>query len=174
MQPELGNREEADIAYRAALSQEPNHELHLLNYARNPSAWGRKDDSGQTDPSPTKEAVCSLLRDDPLAAVPREELHWDLVSLAKSVIDWNCDIVATVREMVPIIADLDVYLDEPCLPIVGFGSETDVYPTGALRDKYDEEYLRRLDVQLADYLRRSKSWLQDACRAIVEQYEASC
>jgi hypothetical protein len=60
---------------------------------------------------------------------------------------------------------------EVFLPLRGIESETDDFPTGALRARCSEDYLRRKDLELNEYLRENLANIREYCVAIIAVFE---
>jgi hypothetical protein len=101
---------------------------------------------------------------DPAAA------HVALIETATAMIEGKIDLIEGVRKL----SNLRHYVSNPnsevFLPIRGVESETDHFPVGERRNSYSQSYLNKVDAELDEYLRRSKSSILDACRQIVQTF----
>lgn len=61
-------------------------------------------------------------------------------------------------------------LDPDLLTLVGIDSETDHFPTGDVRQRWNPESLRLLDAQRLEYLARNESLLREACSALIKKF----
>jgi hypothetical protein len=52
-------------------------------------------------------------------------------------------------------------------PIIGFESETDDYPMGALRERYSAAYLQKLDSEIDEYIKTSMPVIIRSCEKLL-------
>jgi tRNA G37 N-methylase Trm5 len=60
--------------------------------------------------------------------------------------------------------------DQDLLTLVGIESETDHFPLGDVRLRWDPEALAHQDRQRAEYLQTVEGTLYDACSSIIEKF----
>ena len=69
------------------------------------------------------------------------------------------------------ICVLRFHIDDPehdvFLTIRALESETDWFPVGVTRSNFSEDYLKRADVEMADYLENSRIDILTACQEII-------
>ena len=112
-----------------------------------------------------KDLVIDSIEDvDPIA------LRRDLVASAKSALSGRRDIVDVVRDMYPILNRLPEFEDDMFSVIMAFLSETDDFPTGEARTKYDAAHLRHLDETTEPYIAQMRPHILRACSQIVKRY----
>lgn len=88
--------------------------------------------------------------------------------LAQQIIDGSIEIIEGCRR----IAFLKIYLIEDLdyRMIIGFVSQTDKFPIGSERKYYDEEYLKKLDKELNEYLVECRPTVLEACKNLINKY----
>lgn len=94
-------------------------------------------------------------------------VYREIIDTAQAVIAGRIDLVGGCRRLRTLSLQLPASEREPFLPILGFESETDHYPLGEVRSLYAEDYLDRLDREIAEYSQKSKSEIVAACEAII-------
>lgn len=99
-------------------------------------------------------------------------LRRQLFSLAKSIVSDQSDfnVVDHVREMFSVIAAMGRDTDPYFEVFLYVESETEDVPTGPLREKVAEEFLRRMDEKLARVMSRAREDLLRKCFDIIERY----
>lgn len=56
------------------------------------------------------------------------------------------------------------------MPLRAIDSETDHYPLGEMRVRCADDYLRRMDAEMENYLEEAKQDILNACRDIIRVY----
>lgn len=94
----------------------------------------------------------------------------ELIDLAQAMLDGKLDLIdgtQTICYLRRVISDPD---NEIFLPFQLIESDTDRYPRGTARARCEEKYLKRVDRELAEYLRDAKQDIIDGCKNILETY----
>lgn len=96
-----------------------------------------------------------------------DETWGEIVGTAQEILSGHLDLVTGCRKLRRLTLDLTNPNQEIFGPIRGFESETDSYPLGEARRGYSQEYLDRVDRELADFSKRAGPSVLAACREIV-------
>jgi len=93
----------------------------------------------------------------------------EIADIAARVARGELDLVVGCRMLVSRCASLDtaVRSHPAVLTIAGFESETDHFPLGAARDRWDAARLDELDRERAEYSARCQVSICDACQELV-------
>lgn len=94
----------------------------------------------------------------------------EIVAHAQSIIDGQKNTIESIRKIVNLLHKTPHRDDEIFFPIRGIESETDGYPLGNVRDNYASDYLKRLDKEAEEYLKKVHGPLIEACKNIVHKY----
>ena len=86
----------------------------------------------------------------------------ELTHVAMAIINGEMDLIVGARRICGLRYELGDPDDEVFLPIRGFESETDNFPVGEERERYGDEYLKRLDYEAARYVAEAKDSVIDA------------
>jgi hypothetical protein len=92
----------------------------------------------------------------------------EIVQTAMAMVAESLDLVSGSRRLCALRHEIGASDSELFDPIIGFESETDIYPVGNARAQYSQGYLQQLDQELAEYLDRSKPAVVAACKRIIE------
>ena len=97
--------------------------------------------------------------------------RYDIVTTAQAVLDGKLEIIEGVRKLNQLRGAVDEYGSTLFDVIAGVESETEMYPIGDLRRRYNAEYLKQLDSRLSEFLPKIKEPLFASLREIVEYYK---
>jgi len=62
--------------------------------------------------------------------------------------------------------------DHPVRPtLAAFDSETDHYPVGEVRDRWNSEAIKGLDAELVDYIQRIRPHLEEALQVLDQELD---
>ena len=100
----------------------------------------------------------------------RKRLRRNIVELCRELIDGATDFVSGSRALRKLYLEVPDTEKTMFFPIIGFESETDDYSLGEERKKYDQESLKKLDYQMADYTLRAKHSVLAACQTLIKFY----
>jgi len=92
----------------------------------------------------------------------------EAVQVAQAMLSGSLDLVTGCRRLCDLRHQIGAGDSEIFLPIVGFESETDDYPLGPVRARYNKKYVEKLDQEIRDYVERAGPGVLGACRRIVE------
>ncbi len=93
-----------------------------------------------------------------------------LAEIARSVLDGRIAIVEAVREMCALRYLTGQPDDEFFLPIRAIESDTERFPVGAVRERYDAAYLQQLDDELQAYLADVREEFVLLCKKIMRMH----
>lgn len=92
------------------------------------------------------------------------------IALLKQIILGSINIIEGSRQIVSLHVEQQVENDLDFLTIVGFASETDEFPLGDVRKRYNADYLKKLDNELEEYLAIAKPSIIKACENLLKKY----
>ena len=98
-------------------------------------------------------------------------LRREISKTALGVLDREVTIINGVRRIDRLRIDLPESSDPIFHTISAVESELDGFPTGDLRQKYDQDYLQELDRRLAQYLPKIEPAVFDNCHKLVARYD---
>lgn len=93
-----------------------------------------------------------------------------IVGICQSLINNDINLVEGCRRLVSLRYQFDLEDDPDFLPFVGVASETDDYPELNIRDNFSEDYLKRVDEEISDYINLARPSIIDACHVLVSKY----
>ena|ERR1700685_969529 len=109
-----------------------------------------------------------------ITGLPQErqrEAKKALVGLARAIVAGTLNPVVGCRKIVRLRTQVFPQ-DLPAFDTVrAVESETDDYPVGDIRDRYDSGLLARLDESVGAYLRTVRPALLQACEEIIHQFD---
>jgi len=74
------------------------------------------------------------------------------------------------RKLVSLRNQYDLVEDLSFSPFVGVVSETDDYPDESVRENFNEDYLKRIDKEIMDYVLDVRPSIIEACSILIEKY----
>ena len=95
-----------------------------------------------------------------------------VVEVARGVLSGELDVLEGCRALVHLSVRLRNRDDDLFGPILGFESETEVYPSGSLREAWQKEALEQKDREFQQYLSKAKAEVFRACEALAERYSS--
>lgn len=102
----------------------------------------------------------------------QDHIRTNLVQIAEAILSDNIDLVSGCRKLESLYYELRPTSPRFNISIKAFVSETDRYPIGEVRTRYQESYLQSLDEQLAIYSERMKAQVFKACKEIIQEFTA--
>src|SRR5688572_33243661 len=91
----------------------------------------------------------------------------EVVSVARAMLRGECDLLEGTRK----ICSLRFHLENPdaeiFFPLVAVDDDTDHFPLGTLREKYSPDALKRIDIEMTQYVESARTEILDACKAII-------
>lgn len=97
----------------------------------------------------------------------------ELFATAKAMLDGGIHLVEGCRVICRLCHQMGEHDNSLFLPILAIESDTDQYPLGDVRRKYNGLYLQRLDQELGEYLDSATPVIHEACRRIVAEFATS-
>jgi hypothetical protein len=94
-----------------------------------------------------------------------------IIDVCSRMISGKIDLIAGSRDLQKYYVRAPRGEKELFYPIIGFESETDTYPMGEDRKKYDQKTLDTLDKEYSEYTIKAKSSVLSACSKIIEYYK---
>ena len=93
-----------------------------------------------------------------------------VVAIAEDIIQGRVGIVEGCRAIAALRHETGDSKNVPFGPIVGFESETDHYPIGEVRKRYNSEYVQSLDRELDEHINQDGELIKDACRTLIRAF----
>lgn len=101
-----------------------------------------------------------------------DDIKKQIVLVARRVLDERIDLIEGCRQLVRLYHCLrEDEIDPYFSVIIGFESDTDMYPTGESRELYKDNYLKELDQGKEQSIKRSKNLIYEACAQIISRFE---
>lgn len=94
----------------------------------------------------------------------------ELVGLANSMLAGEVNLIEGVRKMCSLRFAIGDPENDVFIPLRAIDSETDHYPLGEMRARCADDYLRRMDTEMENYLEEARQDILDVCRDIVRIY----
>ena len=91
-----------------------------------------------------------------------------ILETARAMLSGELDLVNGARRLCELRHEISATESELFCAIIGFESETDDYPVGDARQRFDQEYLRKLDEEICPYLEEARPGVIAACEKIIE------
>lgn len=91
-----------------------------------------------------------------------------VAQIAKGMLSGDIDLIVGARELCDLRHTIGESENQVFLPIIGFESDTDDYPIGDLRRRYEPAQLQQIDKEIAAYVQQAKPGVLAACRRILE------
>lgn len=101
----------------------------------------------------------------------RLSLHREVVATARGVLDGSIGIVEGARLLARISFELGADDDEPFVSFQDIDSETDDYPTGDARSRWNTASLAREDAKRARYEAEIREAVEEDCRTLIARYK---
>jgi hypothetical protein len=100
----------------------------------------------------------------------RMSLHREIVATAQGVLDGSIGIVDAARVLAGISFALGAENEEPFISFQGIDSETDHYPLGDVRARWNPDALAREDAERERYEAAIREDAEAACRVLIAKY----
>lgn len=100
--------------------------------------------------------------------IKRDKIN-QLVTNAQLVLKNEINIIEASRKIAHLIMGLGLK-DNFLLPIIGFESQTDHFPLGELRNKYNTQALEKLDKEQEEYIREFEPQVKSICEEIIKRF----
>lgn len=94
----------------------------------------------------------------------------ELVAVAQSILDGSLPILSGLRLLVSLREDVDGFPAEVFRPLIAIDDETQHYPLGDVRNRWNPAALSRMDVELDRYLNEARPRILAACEEIIQSY----
>jgi hypothetical protein len=94
----------------------------------------------------------------------------ELIGLAKKMLEGEIDLIEGVRRINALRFEVGEPDSEPFMAIRAVDSETDHFPLGSVRERYSPEALRRVDVEMENYLLEASEDIRRACDQIIRVF----
>lgn len=102
----------------------------------------------------------------------RVSLYREILAAARGVLDGTVGMVDAARTLTSISYALGVENDEPFISFRGIDSETDDYPLGDVRARWNPAALAREDAKRERYEEEVRESVKEGCRALLAKYES--
>ena len=102
----------------------------------------------------------------------RMSLYREILDVARGVLDGTVGIVEAARVLAGISFALGVEDEEPFLSFRGIDSETDHYPLGDVRARWNPNALAREDETRERYEAKIREGVEEHCRVLIAKYES--
>lgn len=100
----------------------------------------------------------------------RVSLHREIVATAQGVLDGSIGIVDAARVLAGVSFALGAENDEPFISFQGIDSETDHYPLGEVRARWNPDALAREDAERERYEATIREDVKEDCRVLIAKY----
>ncbi len=100
-----------------------------------------------------------------------EQVIREAVRTAHEMINGNMQLITGCRIIRNLIWKTDLSEDDIFLPFIAIDSETDHFPIGKVRELCDLDYLKRIDVEINDYLEHEREYILTSCNELIEKFE---
>ena len=100
----------------------------------------------------------------------RLSLEKRATELATAFSGGELGVTECVRGLVPILRELGLDGEKPLSLLIGFDSELDGLPVGAVREHWDKAALRREDKQRLQYEQLIRNEVSECCRSILSKF----
>lgn len=97
-----------------------------------------------------------------------EQARQDIVAIARAMVSGTLDLMSGCRRLCDLRHRIGASDSDLFLPIIGFESQTDDYPIGAMRAQYEKDYLKQVDEQMDAFLVEARPGVLAACKRIIE------
>ena len=91
-----------------------------------------------------------------------------ILETARAMVSGELDLVSGARRLCDLRYEIAATESELFFPIIGFESEVDDYPVGDVRQRFGQEYLRKLDEEISPYIEEARPVVIAACEKIIE------
>ena len=108
-----------------------------------------------------------------LNSVYLSSLHRRIVAAAEGALSGTLSITEAARDLTAIGHELNLSFEKPFLVFVGIASETDEFPLGAVRDRWNPVKLLKLDAERIQYEDRVRSTVDAACTELLRRYAST-
>jgi hypothetical protein len=100
-------------------------------------------------------------------------LHRHIVAAAAGALDGTLSVTEAARALTAIGHELRLSYEQPFLLFVGIASETDEFPLGEVRDRWNPAKLVELDAERSVYENRVRPRVVAACEELLRKYAAT-
>lgn len=101
----------------------------------------------------------------------RVSLYEEILAAARGVLDGTVGIVDAARILANISFVLGAENDEPFMSFRGIDSETDHYPLGDVRMRWNPDALAREDAKRERYEAEIRKGVEEGCRVLIAKYQ---
>lgn len=103
----------------------------------------------------------------------QEQARLELLEVANSMLGGKIHLIEGCRKICSLrhkVGDAD---NQIFIPIRGVESETDHYPLGDARKICDQDYLKKIDAEMEQYIAEVKNTILQSCKEIIKVYANS-
>ncbi|MCH9693770.1 MAG: DUF2489 domain-containing protein [Gammaproteobacteria bacterium] len=101
----------------------------------------------------------------------RQSLEDKATTLAKAFVSGNLGVTECVRQIVPVLRELELDRDKSLIVLFGVDSEFDGFPMGAVREHWNETALVREDEQRRECEDSYRADVLECCRYAIAKFE---
>lgn len=100
----------------------------------------------------------------------RLSLEAELTALARAFVSEELGVTECVRQLVPILRELELDHEESLIMLVGAESDLDGFPLGPVRDHWSESALARQDKERCKVEELYRADVLQCCRYAIEKF----
>jgi len=103
--------------------------------------------------------------------IPSEETILEAIQIAREMLNGNMHLILGCRILRNLSLKSGLYEDNIFTPFIAVDSETDHFPIGKMRDLCDLDYLKRVDVEINEYLDIERPYIITSCQNLINKFE---
>lgn len=102
----------------------------------------------------------------------KNEVKEKLLDTIELIIANKINLIEGSRRVINLASRAGIIEDKVFLPLIGFESQTDQFPTGEVRKRFNKDYLKQLDREQQEYIDEFKDSIVEACQTKFKKYSA--